>query len=141
VLPSCDSNDCSGDSQPLWVLPGWHHWSSLRFTTANHVLCAAAQMLAKRQAMGDQEPPARATKRARDIDSDDDDDDDDDAEGGGRGERDTDQRRRKAKEGGSKTAAVKPSKQVPIAGSCSLCAVLQRPQWHGASGSRLMRPR
>ena len=96
-------------------------------------------MLAKRQAMGDQETPTRAAKRARDVDSDD--DDHDDADGGGRGERDTDQRRRKAKEGGSKTAAVKPSKQVPIAGSCSLCAVLQRPQWHGASGSRLMRPR
>lgn len=74
--------------------------------------CAAWQMLAKRQAMGDQEPSAAAGKRKRDADSD---DDDDDSDGGGRRERDTDQRRRKAKEGGSKTAAVKPSKQVFIA--------------------------
>ena len=99
-------------------LPDLSHWSLFDAKIADGALGTAAQMLAKRQAMGDQEPPAQAAKRKRAADSDDDDDDNSDE--GGRRERDTDQRRRKAKEGGSKTAAVKPSKQVPSAGLRSL---------------------
>ena len=47
------------------------------------------------------------------ADSDDDDDDDSIGSGGGRWQSGAETRRAKAKEGGSKTAAVKPSKQVP----------------------------
>ena len=77
----------------------------------------ALQMMAKRQALDDangaavpSDVPNGREKAARDSDEDSDGDDSDG--GGGKREKDTERRRNKALEGSSKTAAVRPSRQV-----------------------------
>jgi hypothetical protein len=96
------------------------------------MLLSARQMLAKRQAMGDQTPAAAAAKRKRAADSDDE-DDDSDGGGGGRQRSEAENRRAKAREGGSKTAAVKPSKQVqapmPLTPSPQLLQCISKCGW------------
>jgi len=66
-------------------------------------------MMAKREAL-DASAPSRESKQAA-RDSDEDSDDDSDG-GGGQKRKDTERRRQKALDGSSKSAAVRPSRQV-----------------------------
>ena len=113
-------------------LPDLSHWSLFDAKIADGALGTAAQMLAKRQAMGDQEPPAQAAKRKRAADSDDDDDDNSD-EGGRRGGTQTsgDGRRRRAAP--RPLPSSRPSR-CPVLG-CALCCALLQHRQHASDDS------